>query len=99
MSDEAKFKDVNNPEAAQNPQEEVVPIAPPLKVLDYRTISKAFGWWQAVVLTESWGKRTINLYLWQEKDGKWRRKQKFTIHDRDKWELVVEAVESFLGEL
>ena len=79
--------------------EEVLPIAPPLNVLDYRTISKGFGWWQAVVLLESWGKRTINLYLWQEKEKGWRRKQKFTIHDREKWELLSDAIGEFLDQI
>ena len=48
-----------------------LPIASPLKVIDYQTIKKGSGWWLAVVLVESWQKRSIGLYLWQrKKDGR-----------------------------
>jgi len=77
-----------------------LPIASPLKVIDYRTIKKGSGWWLAVVLVESWQKRSIGLYLWQrKKDGRWHRKQKFTIHTKEKWGLICEAVEGMLGQL
>ena len=79
--------------------EENLPIVPPLKVVDYRTISKGFGWWAAVVLVESWGRRTIGLYLWQKKDKGWSRKQKFTIHDQEKWEMIADYVEELLPGL
>ncbi len=79
--------------------EEKVPIGPPLKVLDYRTISKGFGWWSAVVLLESWGVKRLCLYLWQKTDTGWKRKQKYTIHSQDRWELILDSVEELIGEL
>lgn len=79
--------------------EGALPIGPPLKVVDYRTVSKGFGWWAAVVLVESWGRRTIGLYLWQKKSEGWRRKQKFTIHDQEKWEMIANYVEEMLPGL
>ncbi len=79
---------------------EVLPIVSPLKVIDYRTLKKGSGWWLAVVLLESWGKRNIGLYLWQrKKDGRWHRKQKFTIHTKEKWGLIFEAVEDLMRDM
>ena len=80
-------------------QEEKVPISPPLKVLEYRTISKGFGWWAAAVLVESWGRKQICLYLWQKKKDGWKRKQKFTIHDPEKWQQIAGAVEDLLPQI
>ncbi len=75
------------------------PISSPLKVVDYRTLSKGFGWWAAVVLVESWGRQQLSLYLWQKKDNGWKRKQKFTIHDAEKWEQIVTAVNQLIDGL
>ncbi len=75
------------------------PIEPPLKVIDYRTLSKAYGWWAAAVLVESWGRKQICLYLWQRKGTGWRRKQKFTIHNEEKWGNITSCVEELLGQL
>jgi len=77
-----------------------LPIVSPLKVLDYRTIKKGSGWWLAVVLVESWQKKNIGLYLWQrKKDGRWHRKQKFTIHTQEKWKLICNAVGEMIDQL
>ena len=78
---------------------ETVTIAAPLTVLSHRTIKKGSGWWLAVVLTESWGKKAVGLYLWQRRQEQWKRKQKFTIHTQEKWHLIKEAVEGFVQEL
>jgi len=77
-----------------------LPIVSPLKVIDYRTIKKGSGWWLAVVLVESWNKRNIGIYLWQrKKDGRWHRKQKFTIHTMEKWDLISEAVDDLIKDM
>ena len=79
---------------------ELLPIVSPLKVIDHRTIKKGSGWWLAVVLIESWEKRSIGLYLWQKKkDGKWHRKQKFSIHTMEKWNLISEAVNELIKDM
>ncbi|MFH1783199.1 MAG: hypothetical protein ABH848_06245 [Candidatus Omnitrophota bacterium] len=79
--------------------DEKLPIGPPLKVLDHRTISKGFGWWSAVVLIESWSNRRLCLYLWQKSDNGWKRKQKYTIHSQERWRLILESIEELIGEL
>lgn len=79
---------------------DLLPIVAPLKVIDYRTIKKGSGWWLAVVLVESWEKRNIGIYLWQrKKDGKWHRKQKFSIHTREKWDLISKAVNELIKDV
>ncbi len=80
-------------------QEEPLPIVPPLKVLEYKTINKRFGWWSAVVMVESWGRKQICLYLWQKKGERWARKQKFAIHNQEDWGLITDAVEAMINEL
>jgi hypothetical protein len=80
-------------------QDEKLPIVAPLKVLEYKTINKRFGWWSAVVMVESWGRKQVCLYLWQKKGDRWARKQKFAIHNQEDWGLITEAVDSMVSEL
>jgi hypothetical protein len=79
--------------------DEPIPIVPPLKVLEHKTINKRFGWWSAVVLVDSWGRKQICLYLWQKKGNKWARKQKFAIHSQEDWTMINETVEGLISEL
>lgn len=78
---------------------EAVPIIPPLKVLEYSTINKRFGWWSAVVLLESYGRKQVCFYLWQKRGDKWKRKQKFAIHSQEDWQLISNAVAKMIGQL
>jgi len=81
-------------------EEEQVPIVPPLKVLEYKTINKRFGWWSAVVLLESYGRKQVCFYLWQKKpEGGWKRKQKFAVHNQQDWALIQEAVRGMIENL
>lgn len=80
-------------------KEEKIPIESPLEVADYRTLSKGFGWWAAAVLVESWGRKQVCLYLWQRKKDGWKRKQKFTIHDPEKWQQIVAAVDELIPKM
>ena len=80
--------------------EELVPIVPPLKVLLQKTINKRFGWWSAVVLLESYGRKQVCFYIWQKREeGGWKRKQKFAVHNQEDWELIQDAVEGMITEL
>ena len=78
---------------------ENVPIIPPLKVITHKTINKRFGWWSAVVLLESYGRKQVCFYLWQKKGESWKRKQKFAIHSQEDWELITDAVSGMIEEL
>ena len=80
--------------------DEKVPIVAPLKVIEQKTINKRFGWWSAVVLLESYGRKQVCFYLWQKKpEGGWKRKQKFAIHNQQDWSLVQDAVEGMIDTL
>ena len=80
-------------------EEEAIPIVEPLKMLQYKTINKRFGWWSAVVMVDSWGRKQICLYLWQKKGKRWARKQKFAIHSQEDWGAISEAVEGMIPEM
>jgi hypothetical protein len=88
------------PEAKNLREEEKVPIIAPLKVIDQKTINKRFGWWSAVVLLESYGRKQVCFYLWQKKpEGGWKRKQKFAIHNQQDWSLIQDAVNGVIETL
>ena len=88
------------PESKGLREEEKVPIVAPLKVIDQKTINKRFGWWSAVVLLESYGRKQVCFYLWQKKpEGGWKRKQKFAIHYQQDWALVQDAVGTMIDTL
>jgi len=88
------------PEPKSLREEEKVPIVAPLKVIGHKTINKRFGWWSAVVLLESYGRKQVCFYLWQKKpEGGWKRKQKFAIHNQQDWSLIQDAADDMVGNL
>lgn len=88
------------PETKSLRDEEKVPIVAPLKVIEHKTINKRFGWWSAVVLLESYGRKQVCFYLWQKKpEGGWKRKQKFAIHNQQDWSLIQDAVGGMIETL
>jgi hypothetical protein len=70
-----------------------------IQSIDYITIYKSQKWWEAVVVFESFGRRTIATYLWNNKDGTWKRKQKFQIRTTDEWNKVKNAIEQLIPKL
>jgi len=79
--------------------EEKLPISEFYKVVDYVTIFKSQKWWEAVVIFESYGKRSIGLYLWQKKQDVWKRKHKFNIRDLNEWSKLKNAIEQLTPKL
>jgi len=91
-----------NPPKTENqpaPTEEKLPISDFLKVVDYTTIFKSSKWWEAIVVFEAYGKRSIGLYLWQKKADAWKRKHKFNIRNMDEWTKIKAAVEQVAPKL
>lgn len=78
---------------------EKLPISEFYKVVDYVTIFKSEKWWEAIVLFESFGKRSIGLYLWQNRNGTWKRKHKFTIKNLEEWDKLRNAIEQLVPKL
>jgi hypothetical protein len=80
------------------PSEEL-PISEFYTVVDHTTIFKSDKWWEAIVAIESYGKRSIAMYMWEFRDGKWKRKHKFNIRNVDEWNKVRSSVERLLPKL
>ncbi|MCW3980392.1 MAG: hypothetical protein NWF11_02845 [Candidatus Bathyarchaeota archaeon] len=80
-------------------QSEKLPISEFYKVIDYHTIFRSDKWWEAIVAIEAYGRRSIAMYMWQFRDGKWTRKHKFQIRGADEWSKVKIAVEGLLPKL
>jgi len=78
---------------------EKLPISEFYKVIDQTTIFRSEKWWEAIVLIESFGRRSIAMYLWQFRDGKWKRKHKFQLRNIDEWNKVKKAVDEFIPKL
>jgi len=79
--------------------EEKLPISEFYKVVEYVTIFKSQKWWEAVVIFESYGKRSIGLYLWQKREEAWKRKHKFNIRNMDEWNKLKNAIEQLVPKL
>lgn len=80
-------------------ENELPPVDRTIDVVKYHTIRKGKRWWSAVALVKSFGRNQIAFYLWQKKEGRWARKQKFVVHNRTQWDSIVGNVEEFLTEL
>jgi len=78
---------------------EKLPISEKLKVLDAVTIYKTAKWWSAVALVDSFGRKEVALYVWLNKDSRWRRNQKYTIHSKAEWNQIKDAIEKFVTQL
>jgi hypothetical protein len=87
------------PSSKSNAKSEKLPISEFYKVLDYYTIFKSDKWWEAIALIETFGKRSIAMYMWQFKDGNWKRKHKFHIRGVNEWVRVRKSVERLLPKL
>lgn len=73
--------------------DEKLPVSEFYKVIDAVTIFKSEKWWEAIAIVESFGKRSIAMYLWQSRDGKWKRKHKFHIRNMDEWNKVKNVID------
>jgi len=79
--------------------EEKLPISDFYKVVDHVTLFKSQKWWEAVVIFESYGKRSIGLYLWQKRQNAWKRKHKFNVRNLDEWNKLKTAIEQLTPKL
>ena len=79
--------------------EEKLPISEFYKVIDYVTIFKSKKWWEAIVVFEASGKRAIGLYLWENRNDTWKRKNKFSVRNLEDWTKVKNAVDQLAPKL
>jgi hypothetical protein len=78
---------------------EQFPVSEKLKVIEGTTLFKSNKWWSAVVLLESFGRKQVGIYLWHERDGDWKRRQKFVVGSIDNWAKIKETVEKYIPRL
>jgi hypothetical protein len=86
-------------ERPEQKTEEKLPISEFYKVVDYVTIFKSAKWWEAVVVFESYGKRSIGMYLWQKRGEEWKRKHKFNVRNLDEWTKLKTAIEQLTPKI
>ena len=79
--------------------EESLPVSEVLKVIESTEIYKSDKWWSAVVLLEAFGKKQIAVYVWNKKNGSWKRRQKFVVKNKTDWERTKNIIEGFLSKL
>jgi hypothetical protein len=75
------------------------PVHEMVDVHEAETIFKTTQWWKAVLLYEGYGEMKIGVYLWQNTDDGWRRRQKFSVRSRENWERDKEPIETLLSKL
>lgn len=75
------------------------PVHEDLDVQDGETVFKSDDWWKAVVLYEGYRGPEIGVYLWQRRNGDWRRQQKYVIRSQDDWEQDKAVIEEFVTDL
>ena len=85
-------------ESSEKPSEKL-PISEFYKVVDYVTIFKSAKWWEAIVVFEASGRRSIGLYLWEKGTHVWKRKNKFSVRNLDEWNKVKNAVDQLAPKL
>lgn len=78
---------------------EKLPLSEFYNVIDYATIFKSEKWWEAIVVIESFGKRSIAMYLWQKKNDVWKRKHKFQVRNMDEWNKIKNSIEQLAPKL
>ena len=79
--------------------EERLPVSERVKVLRYFTLFRSGRWWAAVGLFEAFGRKHIALYLWFNRGGVWKRRQKFVFRSREEWDKAKKAIEELAGML
>jgi len=79
--------------------DEKLPISEFYTVIDSVTIFKNAKWWEAIVVYESFGKRSIGFYLWEKKKEAWKRKNKFSFKTLEDWNKLKNAVDQLTPKL
>ena len=76
-----------------------LPVSDYYEVAAGETVFRSDDWWKAIVKISKKGSYETEeamIYLWQETDGDWRRRQKYTIKSQERWQEEAEVVESIL---
>lgn len=74
------------------------PVHDKLDVIEGEDVFRNENWWKAVVVCDSWNGHEVNVYLWQNQNGSWRRKQKFKIDDKQEWLSTESIIDDMVDE-
>lgn len=77
------------------------PVSDYYQVARGESVFQTEDWWKAIVTIDKKGSyetQEVIIYLWQQVDGDWRRRQKYAIKDVDDWEEDQTAVNALLDE-
>lgn len=79
--------------------QDVFPVSDYYRVSQGETVFQTDEWWKAILLVDQKGSyetEEVILYLWQQVDGDWRRRQKYAIKDVDDWKDDRDAVDDLI---
>lgn len=79
--------------------DESLPVSDYYEVGAGETIFQSDGWWKGIVKIVQKGSyetEEVMVYLWQQTEDDWRRRQKYTIKDEESWQEEIEAIEAVL---
>jgi hypothetical protein len=75
------------------------PVSDYYRVSQGETVFQTDNWWKAVLSIDQKGSyetHEVIIYLWQQVDGDWRRRQKYAIKNLEDWEDDRSAVDSLV---
>lgn len=79
--------------------DEDFPVSDYYEVAAGETVFQSDDWWKAILKISKKGSyetEEVMIYLWQNVDGDWRRRQKYTIKSPDSWKEESEVIESIV---
>jgi len=79
--------------------DEDFPVSDYYEVAAGETLFQSDDWWKAILKISKKGSyetEEVMIYLWQNVDGDWRRRQKYTIKSLDSWKEESEVIESIV---
>lgn len=77
----------------------VFPVSDYYNLSQAETVFETDGWWKAIVSIDqkgSYDTHEVIIYLWQQVDEDWRRRQKYAIKNLDDWSDDRNTVDSLL---
>jgi hypothetical protein len=77
------------------------PVSDYYNLSEAETVFQTDDWWKAIVSIDqkgSYDTHEVIIYLWQQVDGDWRRRQKYAIKNLDDWSDDRDAVDALLDD-
>lgn len=101
LADKALIQQYLDDDGATVTDQSSFPVSDYYQICDGESVFQTEDWWKAIVTIDQKGSyetRETIIYLWQQIDGDWRRRQKYAIKDADDWGADREAVDGLLQD-